>query len=193
LAGVLCRVSFDSHGGVPMKTFLRILTAGLVLTTFHSVGALAQKDSGQVVREKTSVTVIEVPVNVIGKDGRPISNLTATDFELYDEGKLQSITGFDRIDLNRNAAAEGAEELPAAARRLWLLVFDRPYRASTVRRRARDGATAFVTNTMKPDDLAAVGTLSADTGWRLLVNFTHDRQQLARAIETLGMPGLAVP
>ena len=40
---------------------------------------------------------------------------------------------------------------------------------------------------MSPNDLAAVGTLSVDTGWKLLVNFTRDRRQLDYAIETLGL------
>ena len=42
---------------------------------------------------------------------------------------------------------------------------------------------------MKDSDLAAVGTLSVDTGWKLLVNFTRDRRQLAAAI---GDPGSAL-
>jgi len=44
-----------------------------------------------------------------------------------------------------------------------------------------------VIEAMKPNDLAAVGTLSVDTGWRLLINFTRDRRQLASAIDTLGL------
>ena len=165
----------------------------LVLASLASA-AVAQKDSGRVVQERASVTVVEVPVNVVGKDGKPVPNLKATDFELYDEGKLQPIVGFDLIDLNRTpAAGQEAVEMPASARRLWLLVFDLSYTSSSGLLRARDGAKAFVTGAMKSDDLAAVGTLSVDTGWKLLVNFTRDRQQLAQAIETLGMPGLAVP
>ena len=48
-----------------------------------------------------------------------------------------------------------------------------------------------MTRSMQADDLAAVGTLSVDTGWKLLVAFTHDHRQLATAIDTLGLPGLA--
>ena len=178
------------------RTFLQSPFRRLSLLVLLPAAALAQpaQKDGRAVQERTSVTVVEVPVNVIGKDGKPVPNLKATDFELYDEGKLQPIVGFDLIDLNRTAAAgQEAAEMPASARRLWLLVFDLSNTSSSGLLRARDGAKAFVTGAMKPDDLAAVGTLSVDTGWKLLVNFTRDRQQLAQAVETLGMPGLAVP
>jgi len=175
------------------RTLLQSPFRCLLLSVLLPSAALAQKD-GRVVQERTSVTVVEVPVNVVGKDGKPVPNLKATDFELYDEGKLQPIVGFDLIDLNRTVAAgQEAAELPASARRLWLIVFDLSNTSASGILRARDGAKAFVTRAMKPDDLAAVGTLSVDTGWKLLVNFTRDRQQLAQAVETLGMPGLAVP
>ena len=175
----------------------RILAASLSLFMLCSGSALAQKDSGTVVQEKASVTVIEIPVNVIGKDGKPLAGLTAADFELFDDGKPQPISSIEIIDLNQKRAAapatkEGSAEVPPSARRLWLLVFDLSYTSASGLLRARDGARSFVASSMKPDDLAAVGTLSVDTGWRLLINFTGDRQQLSRAIDTLGLPGLGV-
>jgi VWFA-related protein len=146
--------------------------------------------AGTVVQERAGVTLIEIPVNVIGKDGKPVAGLTAADFELSDDGKKQEVSGVDVIDLSHELppAGPGAPEpVPASARRLWLLVFDLTYNSPTALVRARDGARAFVTGAMQPNDLAAVGTLSVDTGWKLLVNFTRDRRQLASAIDTLGL------
>ncbi|HSS44422.1 MAG TPA: VWA domain-containing protein [Thermoanaerobaculia bacterium] len=142
-----------------------------------------------VVQERAGVTVIEVPVNVIGKDGKPVTGLTAGDFELYDDGKKQPISAVDVLDLSRPiVAGQGAAlPLPAAARRLWLIVFDLSYTSPGGLLRARTGIRSFVTDAMGPNDLAAVGTLSVDKGWRLLVNFTHDRRQLAAAVDTLGL------
>jgi Ca-activated chloride channel homolog len=43
---------------------------------------------------KTSVTEVVVPVTVTDAEGRFVSDLKATDFKLYDEGKRQTITYF---------------------------------------------------------------------------------------------------
>jgi VWFA-related protein len=132
---------------------------------------------------------------VIGKDGKPVAGLTAADFELLDDGKKQPINGVDVIDLARLASVPtGANATPVetAARRHWLMIFDLTYTSLSGLLRARDGAKEFVTKAMRPTDLAAVATLSVDSGWKLLVNFTSDRKQLAEGIETLGLSGRSV-
>ena len=149
------------------------------------------------VQERASAIVIEIPVTVLGKDGRPLAGLEAKDFELYDDGKKQAINAVDVIDLSAppaaagpgSAAAPAAEPIPASARRLWLIVFDTSYTSMAGLLRARQGARDFVTSSMPPNDLVAVGSLSVDTGWKLLVNFTRDRSQLAAAIDSLGTAG----
>src|SRR5262245_26021256 len=155
--------------------------------------ALSQENepAASVVQEKAGGTLLEVPVSVIGRDGRPVAGLTLADFELTDDGKKQAISGLDVIDLSRReeTPAAPAAEVPPSARRLWLLVFDLTYTSPSGLVRARDGARRFVTEAMKPADLGAVGTLSVASGWRLLVNFTGDRGQLAGAIDTLGLIG----
>src|SRR3989442_8281361 len=107
------------------------IAIGVALALTSAIPAAAQKSGSGVVQEKATVTVIEVPVNVIGKDGKPVAGLTAADFELYDNGKKQEITGFEVADLKAPAAAAPGqapnpfpEGPPAAARRHWLLVFD---------------------------------------------------------------------
>ncbi len=146
--------------------------------------------AGSVVQETAGVTLIEIPVGVVGKDGKPVTGLMASDFELTDDGRKVPISGFEVVDLSGPAAAPGAKEpVPAAARRLWLLVFDLSYTSPSALMRAREGARRFVIEAMKPNDLAAVGTLSVDTGWKLLVNFTRDKNQLASAVDTLGLTG----
>ena len=180
--------------------------AGIAAATLAVLAcpAWGQTTSSSGVRETAAATVIEIPVTVVGKDGRPVAGLTAADFELFDEGKKQTISGVDVIDLSQpaspgaataspSAGSAAAPPIPPAARRLWLLVFDLSYASASGLTRARDGARDFVSRSMQPNDLAAVGTLSVDTGWRLLVNFTRDRRQLAAAVDTLGIPSLVHP
>jgi VWFA-related protein len=152
--------------------------------------AAAQKSGSGAVQEKASVTVIEVPVNVLGKDGKPLAGLTAADFELYDNGKKQEITGFEAADLRPPAAAgvnPFLEPPPAAARRHWFLVFDLSYASPTALIRAREGARSLVEKEMGSSDLAGVATISIEKGWKLVENFTSDRVQLRHAIDTLGL------
>jgi VWFA-related protein len=137
---------------------------------------------------------VEIPVNVIGKDGKPVAGLTAADFELFDDGQKQAISRFDVIDLKQPAAARtgAASTVEPAARRHWLITFDMSYSSLSGLLRAREGAKAFVMRAVRNGDLAAVSTLSVESGWKLLLNFTADRDQLSRAIDTLGVSPLAL-
>ena len=138
------------------------------------------------VRESAEVSLVEVPVRVLDRDGQPVRGLTAADFTLEDDGRPQAIVGFDAIDLAEKADPV-ASPLPPAARRRFLFLFDfsfsRPKAIVAARRAARD----FVLNGMTDRDLAAVATYSVERGVRVLVTFSSDRLQLSRAIETLGL------
>src|SRR5256885_3934430 len=75
----------------------------------------------------TEVTLVEVPVHVIGKDGLPVRGLKKQDFELTDDGKRVEIREVEAVDLedfakDPNAPREMA--LPPAARRHFMLLFD---------------------------------------------------------------------
>ncbi|HVR98049.1 MAG TPA: VWA domain-containing protein [Thermoanaerobaculia bacterium] len=139
---------------------------------------------------------VEVPVNVVGRDGKPVRGLTAADFEVYDEGTKQPVTGFDVVDLETLHQGEGQEEaaafrqrvdqLDSSARRHFLLLFDLSFSKPTSVVKARLAARDFVLKNLHPTDLAAVATISLEYGPRLVVTFTPDRAQLARAIDTLG-------
>src|SRR6266567_811106 len=128
------------------------------------------------VREEASVTLIEVPVNVTDRDGRPVENLKQEDFEVYDDGKKQTITGFDVLDERGTVVPPSAEDAPIhpAARRHFLILFDLSFGSPKGIVNARRAARDFVVNRMKDIDLAAVATYSIEHGLRLLVTFSPD-------------------
>jgi VWFA-related protein len=146
--------------------------------------------------DTSQVLAVEVPVNVTGRDGQPVRGLKAADFEVLDEGKAQPITGFDVVDLKvlgapQPAVAKAPEPAPpapldASSRRHFLLLFDLSFSNPIAILKARLAARDFLLNSLQPSDLAAVATFTLETGPRLLVTFTQDRAQLARAIDTLG-------
>jgi VWFA-related protein len=140
--------------------------------------------------ETSQVVAVEVPVNVIDRDGRPVRGLTAADFEVYDAGDRQTITGFEVVDLTVLKPASDApadEVIQPPARRHFLLVFDLSFSTPTSIVKARLAARDFLLSSLHPSDLAAVATYSIEMGPKLVVTFTPDRAQLARAIDTLGL------
>ena len=141
----------------------------------------------------SQVVSVEVPVNVVGRDGEPVRGLTAGDFEIYDGSSRQAISSFEVVDLKSlsaqpvaGAPAPPPADLRPAARRHFLLLFDLSFSSPSSILKARLAARDFVLNSLQPSDLAAVATYSLEQGPKLIVTFTPDRVQLARAVDTLG-------
>jgi len=145
---------------------------------------------------KADVTEVQVPVNVIDRDGNPVRGLTVDDFEIFDEGERQTVSDLDVVDLDvlqptgSQTDEELAESIPSVARRHFLLLFDLSFSSPAAVIKARRAAQRFVLEELHPTDLAAVAVYTADLGPRLVVTFTPDRAQLARALDTLGAPRL---
>ncbi len=138
----------------------------------------------------TEVVVVEVPVQVV-KDGEPVRGLTANDFEVFDGRKKVPVTGFEVLDLAVSAPAGAAAEaqIPASARRHFLMLFDLTFSEPSALTKARDAAKDVV-KTLHPTDLVAVATYSSMQGPQLVLGFTPDRQQIIAAVDTLGLPKL---
>jgi VWFA-related protein len=135
----------------------------------------------------TNVVAVEVPVQVI-KDGEPVRGLTAKDFEVYDGRRKVNVTGFEMLDLAAPAGLPSAQ-VPVAARRHFLMLFDLSFSEPKSIVKAREAA-ATVVDGLHPTDLVAVATYSSLSGPQLVLGFTPDRRQIAKALATLGLPKL---
>lgn len=142
----------------------------------------------EVFQDRTSVVVVEVPVEVVDDEGRPVRGLTAENFEILDDGKPREVAYFEVLDRGE-AAPRGVAETAVAARRHFLLLFDLSFSTPSAMLRARTAASGFL-DRLHPSDLVGVATFSLLQGPRLVVNFTPDRTQARLAIETLGAPQL---
>ena len=138
--------------------------------------------------EAAEVVEVQIPVQVLDRNGHPIRGLSVEDFTVLDGGQRQEIVGFRIADLEVLGAKESPEQnlVPSAARRHFLLLFDVTFSTPSSVLKAREAARDFVVGALHPTDLVAVATFSLESGPRLLVTFTPDRAQVARAIETLG-------
>jgi VWFA-related protein len=137
--------------------------------------------------ERVDVIEVEIPVEVRDRDGKPVRGLESKDFRILDEGKKREITRFEAIDLSVTAgeAAPAAPPPRVAMPRHVLLLFDLSFSSPIAVGKARIAARRVVLEALHPSDLVAVATFSLETGPRLLVTFTPDRAQVARAIDGL--------
>jgi VWFA-related protein len=170
-----------------------ICLSALLLLAISSMVASPVPSAAQRTRhsEVTEVVVVEVPVQVI-KDGEPVRGLTADQFEVLDGRKRQDLIGFDVYDLSApgDEPSQTGSQLPAAARRHFMLFFDLSFSDPASIVRARHAAKELVSTGLSPSDLVGVATYSASSGSKLILGFTSDRSQVGVAIDTLGLPQL---
>ena len=149
-------------------------------------------DKDDVVKINTNLVQVDV---VVTKDGKPVPNLTADDFEIFEDGRRQTITNFAYIS-NVPAAAPAKPDKKAAAnavpyapvninephRTIAFVVDDLGLSAESmgqVRRQLRK----FLAEQLQPNDLVAIMRTSGELG--ALQQFTNDKRLLNRAVEHL--------
>jgi len=115
------------------------------------------------------VDIVEVDVSVTDKDGKPITDLTARDFEVREDGQPQTIqaiylASLDRAILKAMAAAPPA---PAAAtseiperrelrQRVFVFVLDMTHLSAAGFTRSRDAIAGFIKDGMTPADVVGI-------------------------------------
>jgi VWFA-related protein len=158
------------------------------MKTLFAAAVLAFPLFAQTHSESITVEVVDVPVYVYNANGA-LQNLKRDDFELYVNGKPQSIDYFDPIDFRAPAKTEVAAATAAPPRdirdrRLFLLILDCAYSRPAAIDRARKAAAAMI-DASTPADYFAVATFTSKNGLQLLVPFTNDHTVAKRAAMAL--------
>ncbi len=145
-----------------------------------------------VVRITTNLVQVDVSVT---KDGKVVPNLTADDFEIYEDGKKQTITSFAYISNVSNPTAEPLGKVKPTEiaptpplkrddpRRTVALVVDDLGTSAESMHQVRRQLRKFIAEELQPNDLAAVIRTSGELG--ALQQFTNDKRLLNRAVERL--------
>jgi VWFA-related protein len=147
-----------------------------------AVAALSAFGQVPALKETINVHLVEVPVTVVDRDGNPVRGLTKANFEVWDQGKRQPMSTFDAIDFASPEVMKMTSPLNPVARRSFLLLFDVSYSSPLGRQKAQQAATDFIARGLSRRDLAAVGTVDVDRGFRLATSFTTDRTLLSAAV-----------
>ena len=144
---------------------------------------------------KTNVNEVLVPVVVRDSEGQIVSNLTRDNFQVFDNGKLQSITGFDVVRPDPNTAyatpphpADNHIPLaqrPAPTQRFVVFVFDDLNLSSSDLAQAQVSVSKVLEGSLLASDVVAVlATSGSNSG------LTRDRAKLQKAITDLKFSNL---
>ena len=148
----------------------------------------------EVVRITTEL--VQIDAVVTDRDGNPVTNLRAEDFEILEDRKPQQITAFSYVSTDNKSIASvapppltltNAPPLPPAplrpeqVRRTIIFVIDDLGLSFSSISAVRSGLMKFVDEQMQAGDLAAIVRTSGGSG--ALQRLTNDKQQLYAAIE----------
>ncbi|HEY8536661.1 MAG TPA: VWA domain-containing protein [Vicinamibacterales bacterium] len=142
---------------------------------------------------KVEINYVEVDAAVFDRDGNFVGDLTADDFEVYEDGVRQEITAFTKVDIPIERVE--AKPLPVAATverdvisnarpfdgRLYVIILDDKHTAALRTPLVKKAAERFITEYMADNDLAAVITTSGQTD--ATQEFTSNKRLLLRAVD----------
>ncbi len=147
---------------------------------------------------RTQVDLVAVDVRATDARGRLVGDLTKDDFELLEDGKPQTISTFERIDIPISTSAAASRIIaPVEVRtnaagvtgRLYLLVLDDVNTNFEVSGYVQKAAREFIEQHIEPGDVAGVAFISGRRN--VSQDFTMDRQRLLKAVEAFS--GLIPP
>ncbi len=168
----------------------------LSICTFASVPAQQKPadDQDEVVRITTNLVQVDA---VVTKDGRPVKDLKAEDFEIYEDGRKQTITTFAYIS---NVSRPVVAAAPAPAKNTGSVVPAMPVQRDAPRRtialvvddlglsfesinQVRRQLRKLIAEQLQPNDLVAVIRTGGEMG--ALQQFTNDKRLLNRAVDQI--------
>jgi VWFA-related protein len=150
-------------------------------------------EKDDVVRITTNLVQVDA---VVTKDGKPVKDLKAEDFEIFEDGRKQTITSFAYISnvqparsapqVAESSRSNGVPPLPPAplrphdTRRTMALVVDDLGLSAESMNAVRKQLRKFVSEQLQPNDMIAIIRTGGEMG--ALQQFTNDRRVLEKAL-----------
>src|SRR5581483_9179674 len=180
-----------------------LLTLALIIPSYSGgCGAVAAGQQGE---QKLGISTAEVALDIVARDrkGRPVTDLTPDDFEVFEDGVKQSVESFRLIRRGPAGNPAGAEEnappntrpgstgrpVPVEKRTdpdvgvsVVALVFDRL--SPDARKRAHDAALSYLGEETTLNSF--VGVFAINLSLVPLQNYTTDISLVKKAVERAG-------
>ena len=151
-------------------------------------------DKDDVIRITTNLVQVDA---VVTKDGKAVTNLTADDFEIFEDGRRQTITSFAYISNVPSSATQPPnpnKKTPTNAVPYTPIKPDEPHRtvafvvddlglSAESMYQVKKQLRKFITEQLQPSDLVAIMRTSGELG--ALQQFTNDKRLLNRAVDHL--------
>jgi VWFA-related protein len=154
----------------------------------------SQETNGQTtLQHEVTVTLKLVQVFVADPDGNPAADLEKADFVLYDNGKIEKITDFEKhfIQTPETVAMEQAvSETAPLMKRKYILLFDNDSNDLEGVNKSRKAALEFLDHNVQPGDEIAFFSCSPMSGLTVHEYFTSDHQKIRETMEKVwSIPG----
>ena len=145
------------------------------------------------------VDVVQVDVSVTDKSGQPITDLTARDFDIREDGQPQTIQAIYLLSLDRTilkataaaplaqAAAADVPERRELKQRAFIFVLDMTHLSAAGFTRSRDAIAGFIKDGMTPADVVGVVVGDKMVGNRI----GSDKDALLKALAEVKSPNLS--
>ena len=152
---------------------------------------------------RSTVSLVEIDVQIINRDGKPVKGLKQEQFTVTEDGKPQKISTFEYNDIEEvETAGKGdeapitvplgtvttPEEIKAVVRdhRMIVLFFDLTSLQAEDLLRSTRAAQKYLQEQMTPADLVAVAAFGNTL--KVVANFTNDRELLKQSVDAI-VPG----
>ena len=184
-----------------------LLLASLALAIINPIRGQQQSQPQQPAADdivRISTNLVQVDAVVTDKNGNPIKDLTAADFEVFQDGKPQKVVSLtyvsteqtesqpvatqpvnvDKVDKKAPLAPPTRMRVANAGRVLTFIVDDGSCSTSQLgMQSAKDGLEKFIVEQMRPDDLVAI--YQTRSGSSMLQQFTSNKSDLMRVVRKI--------
>ena len=169
----------------------RRLLPSVVAALMCATAAWPMSGAGQVPQFRAGVDLVHLDVSVLDNERRPVRGLTAGDFEIFEDGKPQSIATFAAVDLPealepstpwmRELAPDARRNDTLNDRRLFVMVLDDATAELNVAalKSTKTIARRFIEKLGPTDLMAIVFTLNN----KHAQDYTSDRARLLSAVD----------
>lgn len=164
---------------------------GLVVFGWPGGGTGAGGQSASQVREEVTVALKLIQAYVTTKDGKPVTDLTAADFEITDNGQKMPVTQFENHGVGGDDIAPAGSVAGSRLNRKFFFFFDFAFTNPRSARKAREAALHFMDTAIRPGDELGVLSYSPMRGLTIHEYLTTDHARIRDIVDAFGLRTVA--